>query len=473
MNHYSAALCLTVSLFIVPVTDVNAQALPTEGWSEWNAATASVFPAEHWMQYETPEQAGWSSEKLLAVQRMSDRANSAAVMVIYNGAVLTQWGQTERRFFIHSIAKSMLSALYGIAVEEGDVDLEETIESIGIDDISPLTDTEKSAKVSDLLKARSGIYLPAAGESTAMEWGRLKRGSHEPGTQWSYNGWDFAALATIYNQKTSGDMLEALDKQIATPIQMQDFEPRHAYYHFKPKISHHPFYPIRMSARDLARFGLLFLNKGQWMNKQIVPTEWVQESTQLISTHPTGGYGYLWWTLPERSRLGKLGTYMALGYHGHAIYVVPAANLIFVHRANTYERRPVMFSAIKNILIGVLNARVGPPQAAPKFIALDSQPDGYTQTISKAQTSGLIGEYVRDDFAVTVRETGSQLEITSPDWGNFYLIPKTPAEFQVEDAQTRVEFQLDKAGTARSVQFWFDTEEPYKMPRLENENAKK
>jgi len=91
-----------------------------------------------------------------------------------------------------------------------DIDIKETISSIGVDDISPLTETEKSAKVSDLLKARSGVYLPAAYETPSMKEG-------------------------------------------------------------------HPF---RMSARDLACFGQLFLNEGRRIKNHIVPTAWVHTSAQ-------------------------------------------------------------------------------------------------------------------------------------------------------------------------------------------------
>jgi CubicO group peptidase (beta-lactamase class C family) len=126
----------------------------------------------------------------------------------------------------HSIRKSLLSALYGIAVEKGDIDIDETIGSIGIDDTSPLTETEKSARVSDLLKARSGVYLPAAYETSSMKEDRPQRGSHEPGTHWYCNNWDFNTLATIYNRKTSNDLFKAFENQIAVPTQMQDFELR-------------------------------------------------------------------------------------------------------------------------------------------------------------------------------------------------------------------------------------------------------
>ena len=454
----------------------HAQALKTQDWANWNVTSQAVFPQESWSRYETPEEAGWSADKLSAVQSLSDRAGSAAVMVIFNGAILAQWGETSRRYMCHSIRKSLLSALYGIAVEKGAIDIDETIGSIGIDDISPLTETEKSAQVSDLLKARSGVYLPAAYETSSMKKDRPQRGSHKPGTHWYYNNWDFNTLATIYNRKTSSDLFQAFENQIAVPTQMQDFELRHTYYHLEAENSRHAAYPFRMSARDLARVGLLFLNEGRWKKNQIVPADWVRASTQPHSTFSTGGYGFMWWTVPPMGRLGKLGTYAAAGFGGHRVYVVPGANLVFVHRANTYEgrRRHVNSVAIQNMLLEVLKARTGPPKPDPKLITVN-KPRTATpgQTLTKAKILPLTGRYTSGDDVVTVRELDSRLEITNPHWGSYFLLPRTATEFVVEDAQKRIEFELDATGRATTLRIWFIPDEPYEMRRVGDDKLEK
>ncbi|MFT5506699.1 MAG: CubicO group peptidase (beta-lactamase class C family) [Gammaproteobacteria bacterium] len=466
---------LIAALLMMPIQTAFAQAINSHDWTEWNTVSPAIFPTQSWMQYETPEEAGWSSEKLTEVQQLSKRAKSAAVTVIYNGAILTQWGQTERRFKIHSVAKSILSALYGIAVDSGEISLDETIGSLGIDDITRLTELEKSAKVSDLLKARSGVYLPAAGESAGMRRARFKRGSYKPGTQWSYNGWDFDVLGTIYNQKTSDDMFKTFDRNLATPLQMQDFNLRHAYYNSQPNTSRHPWYSIRSSARDQARFGLLYLNKGKWMNKQIIPPDWVQESITPHSTHSVGGYGYLWWTFPEQSRLGKLGSYAALGNGGHAIYVVPKANLVFVHRANTYDRwQFVMSNSIENILIGILQARTGPAQPKPKFIVSDIvQTDSSRMDLTETEISALAGTFYDEFHRVTIQQINGRLEYTHPNTGSFLLSPKTPTVFELEDAQWRLEFTLDATGKASSLRIWIRPDESFKFQKVADDDKAK
>jgi CubicO group peptidase (beta-lactamase class C family) len=447
---------------------VRAQAIQSQDWEGWNAASPTIFPTQTWTQYKTPKEAGWSPDKLTEVQQLSTRAKSAAVMVIYNGAILTQWGQTARRFKIHSIAKSILSALYGLAVETGDIDLDETIGSLGIDDITPLTDLEKSAKVSDLLKARSGVYLPAAGESAEMQRSRFKRGSHNPGTQWSYKGWDFDVLGTIYNQKTSDDLFKSFDRNLATPLQIQDFDLRHTHYYSQPDTYRHAWYPMRLTARDLARFGLLYLNEGKWMQNQILPSEWVQQSITPHSTHSVGGYGYLWWTFPEQSRLGKLGTYAARGKGGHAIYVVPKANLVFVHRDDTYDRRKyVMSNSIENILIGILQARTGPARPKPKLIVSDINPANISSiNLTATQISALTGTYFYDEnYSVTIKHANDKLEITKPSTGKLYLYPKTPSVFEIEDEQRRLEFTLDASGKATAFKFWIRPDQSFELQR--------
>ncbi len=455
-------------LFLAIPPDSHAGAWPTEEWNRWDAAASPTYPGETWLQYETPEDAGWSSERLAATRKHSEAVGTAAVTVIYNGAVVAQWGQVARRFMCHSVRKSLLSALYGIAVAKGEIDIDETIGAIGIDDDTGLTAAEKSAKVSDLLKARSGIYLPAAYETPSMKQSRPARGSHAPGTYWYYNNWDFNALATIFNKKTGGDLFEVFRDEIATPLQMQDFALRHTYYHLEPENSRHPAYPFRMSARDLARVGLLFLNEGKWRDKEIIPADWVRESTRPHSQKSKGGYGYMWWTLS--GPLGELGAYAAAGYGGHRVYVVPAARLVVVHRADTYGRKQVERHEIRRILLKIIGARTGPPRDKPRLVAVSASSPDQTPSpgpaLTAAQRALLSGTYRRDDFVATVAESASHLEIASARWGRFRLIPRSATTFLVEDAERRLEFDLDDTGRASALTFWKRSGERYLVPRV-------
>lgn len=94
-----------------------------------------------------------------------------------------------------------------------------------------------------------------------------------------------------------------------------------------------------MSARDLARFALLYLNKGRWQDRQIIPAAWVEESTKAYSHSDLGaGYGYMWWTAPISNGVAPSvslpdGTFYAAGTGGQYAFVIPTYDLVVVHRA--------------------------------------------------------------------------------------------------------------------------------------------
>lgn len=235
-----------------------------------------------------------------------------------------------RKVNVASVRKSLLSALYGIAVSDGRINLASSLADLNIDDERPaLTVAEKQATVRDLLMARSGIYHPAAYETGDMRRNRPERGSHAPGTFWYYNNWDFNALGTIYRQQTGEDIFQSFAQRIAAPIGMEDFSMRDGRY-ISERQSEHPAYPLSLSARDAARFGQLFLDRGRWNGKQIIPASWVRESTAAYSPTDRGsmGYGYLWWTL--NPQIFGPGAALASGYGGQAITIVPSKRLVVV-----------------------------------------------------------------------------------------------------------------------------------------------
>jgi CubicO group peptidase (beta-lactamase class C family) len=157
-----------------------------------------------------------------------------------------------------------------------------------------------------------------------------------------YNNWDFNVLGAIFEKKTGLKMGDAFYQQIAKPIGMQDFQPADVHY-FGGPASIYPGYQFEITARDLARFGLLYLNHGRWMGKQIVPEAWVDKSTHAAEGVSAagvelGGYEYLWWVeyasvhLPEATLPGM---YSARGATGHYLLVVPSKDLVIVHRVDT------------------------------------------------------------------------------------------------------------------------------------------
>ncbi len=297
------------------------------------------YPGKSWGVMDRPEAVGWSSRKLERAKAYAGLIDTAAVMVIVDSRVLCSWGDVSAKFMVHSMRKSLLGALYGISIKEGRIRLDKTLADLGIDDIPPaLTSAEKRATIRDLLQSRSGVYHRAALETPDMALTRPPRGSQPPGSQWYYNNWDFNALGTIFEQRTGTKIFEAFEARIANPLEMEDFRVEDGDYQRGPE-SRHPGYPLRMFTRDLARFGLLYLRKGVWRDRQLVPEEWVEESTRSYSDTGMCGYGYMWWVAANGKSLPEVflpeGTFWAWGTRGHYVVVVPALKLVVVHRVNT------------------------------------------------------------------------------------------------------------------------------------------
>ncbi len=320
------------------------------------SVAARAEPGMTWERAD-PDSLGWSREGLRKAEHEAGSLATAAVMIVQDGRLVASFGDAARKVSVASVRKSFLGALYGIAVSEGRIDLDSTLARLRIDDIPPgLTETEKGATVRDLLMARSGIYHPAAHETASIRKNRPKRASHPPGSFWFYNNWDFNALGTIYRQQTGEDIFKSFATRIATPIGMEDFSVSDGRY-VQEDVSLHPAYPFRASARDMARFGLLYLNKGRWNGKQVVPAEWITASTTTYSHSERGklGYGYLWWTLPARP-WGD-GAAFAAGHGGQYIAIIPAKRLVVVETVDRRQNpKGVRTSDFLRLLRGIVAA---------------------------------------------------------------------------------------------------------------------
>jgi CubicO group peptidase (beta-lactamase class C family) len=323
------------------------------------ACAQARFPGEAWTVVSHPTARGWDTAQLARARRFADSIGSSAVMVVHDGEVLAQWGDVAARTDVYSVRKSLLSALIGIAVHRKQLDTAATLAQLGIDDVEGLTDGERSARVVDLLTARSGVYHPAAYETAGMRNQRPARGSHAPGTFFFYNNWDFNALGSIYEGATGQTIFGAFLEQIAKPIGMEDLRLEDMRY-FREPVSHHPAYLFRMSARDLARFGVLFLNEGEWRGRTVVPREWVRWSTSPLADQGVrGGYGAMWWVATDPTDpviTVPVGTFSARGNYEQNVFVFPASRLVIVHRGD--PDRPIRVQSFGKLLRLILAARL-------------------------------------------------------------------------------------------------------------------
>ncbi len=301
----------------------------------------------------SPEQAGYSPEKLEELKTFLQDSGSDSLLLLHDGKIFFEWGDIRKKILVHSMRKALLSSLYGIYQERGAINLQQTLAELQIDDIPPsLTEQEKTARLADILKSRSGVYHPAAAESENMAQNRPARGSHAPGDFHYYNNWDFNIAGYIFEERSGKRIYDAFYKEIAKPIGMLDYHDKivpwsggplptdpesDGYYQLEPEHSKYPAYHFRMSSHDLALYGQLFLNRGRWKNRQIIPSGWIDESTRPYSiVEPEYGlaYGMLWDVLVPDSPTEPASFYHT-GVGVHMLGVYPKHKLVMVHRVDT------------------------------------------------------------------------------------------------------------------------------------------
>ncbi|NVK52845.1 MAG: serine hydrolase [Flavobacteriaceae bacterium] len=305
------------------------------------------FPDNQWEYDENFQENGWKIEKLQELQRfIVDSSHVTGFMIINNGKIVFEYGNTEDNSYIASCRKSILAILYGKHVKNGKINLEATLDDLKIEDVTPLLPIEKTAKVKDLLASRSGVFLNG---SNPGSWSRYyrERGSVKPGDYWIYNNWDFNLAGFIFEKLTSKDIYDEVENQLAIPLKMEDWDKSIQRKFGNTTISKYPAYHMWFSTRDMARIGLLMLNKGKWKDKQIIDENWIDNmlkfyttNDELIKNVPTFkdaiinlGYGYMWWLWDDNNVKTK-GAFSALGAMGQSITVFPKINTVVVFKTN-------------------------------------------------------------------------------------------------------------------------------------------
>ncbi len=353
--HLAAALAVCLS-FATPAA------------AEWPACgRADSFPARQWRE-ANPARLGWDTAELRRARALFEGQQSAAVMVVHRGRLIASWGDVAERYTAQSVRKALLNGLVGQLVGEEELNLDATLADLSIDDVSPaLTAEERQATLRDLLRSRSGIFHTALYEVGGWKRARLAlaeaeraagRDLYPPGAYWIYNNWDFNVLGTIV-ERTAGEEIGPLwARRIAQPTHMEDFRAEDVEYTTSDhpaeqrfgNVSEHRAYVFNVSTRDLARYGLLYMNCGRWGRTQVIPESWVRESINGPDTRDGrpedqqitgfGDYGYLWQIdRPGARRYSGLTTrepfYIASGNRGHVMMVFPYLDLVIAHQVAT------------------------------------------------------------------------------------------------------------------------------------------
>jgi CubicO group peptidase (beta-lactamase class C family) len=230
--------------------------------------------------------------------------------------------------------------LIGIAIDKGYIaGVDQTILSFFPEKPAANTDTRKEGMTLEhLLTMTTGLYCR---DSYLYRWDGLylMRSSpdwvqymldlpmvEEPGSYFEYcNGASFL-LSAILQEATGLSAFEFAQEHLFNPLGISDVQ-----WPSNPQGISIGYSDLELRPKDMAKIGYLFQNDGVWDGEQIVPSAWVRDSTRkYISATLQEGYGYQWW-------VDVSGIYMALGYGGQYIVVVPEENLVVVFVSDLAE----------------------------------------------------------------------------------------------------------------------------------------
>jgi CubicO group peptidase (beta-lactamase class C family) len=285
-----------------------------------------------------PRSPHWHAPAIAQLTKDAPEHRSDALIIAEGNQLVFRQGQTVAKINTHSVRKSIIAVLYGIAIDKGLLELDDSLEELGYDDReTPLTTVEKQATIRDLLMSRSGIYIDASGQN----WQRPDRHASRPGETFFYNNWGFNALGEILERETGMGLGEVIAAWLAKPLGMQHFTPADVDWDSIDGSSVRQ-YVIYMSADDLMRFAVLVADEGHYRGKRLVSAEWIRTMTAAHSSTATDpkdafgggffdGYGYLWWTRYQNGRR----LVCADGHGGQYIIIDPETRLVMVNRRNT------------------------------------------------------------------------------------------------------------------------------------------
>jgi hypothetical protein len=226
---------------------------------------------------------------------------------------------------------------------------------------------------------------------------------------------------------------------------MEDFRLMDGVYEYDTLNTSHPGYLFKMSARDAARFGELFLQNGRWNGEQIVSQNWIERSTTSHSATTTPGisYGYLWWIAED---FKGMKMYYASGTNGQRICVIPSSEIIVVANVDTYHGQYIrdVDSLIARL---VITSRTGDEISNPEFVPLKKSAAVLTIKLSPEEQHGYVGRYSISDTVLTISETADGLIVVGPHYFyRFSLLPIGKNRFFIEDINSELTFETDENG---------------------------
>jgi CubicO group peptidase (beta-lactamase class C family) len=302
---------------------------------------AHPLPVPRNLPRSTPEMQGVPAEALNKLFDAMDASDIEfhSVMVLRNGFVIGEgwWAPyaPQYKHTLHSLSKSFTSAAVGLAINEGHFTVESPVISFFPDLVPKDVSANLAAmKVKHLLTMTTGHAVDMGLRTNAMPWVQSFLSApivHEPGTFYLYNTTATYMLSAIVQKTTGKTVLEFLTPRILEPLKIEG-----ADWEVSPQGINTGGFGLRVRTEDIASFSQLYLNKGKWKGKQLIPESWVEASTKTqwnFTSNPFGGtkpkpeddwqqgYGYQFWRTQHNG-------FRSDGLYGQFGIVLPDENLV-------------------------------------------------------------------------------------------------------------------------------------------------
>lgn len=310
---------------------------------------AMVFPREDWAS-GSPESQGVDSRHLqsaldyIAGHCKSDKLRE--IMIVRNGVCIYEGDNTTNSHNIWSCSKSFTSTALGLLIADGKCSLDTRAADI----LPELKQLYPEATLRHFTTMTSGFSGEGRSrwhdENEDWSWTPYAPATpyFAPGSAFAY--WDEAqmTLGRVLTRIAQRELRDYLEERVFQPIGMGKIE-----WHPEGEIDGIPICNgctnVHVNARQLARFGHLFLNRGNWDGKQVIPIEWVVAATknQVAVELPVGdtdrshvrgpgAYGFNWWTSGGENRMADAPakTYYASGLNHNLLFVIPEWNMVVV-----------------------------------------------------------------------------------------------------------------------------------------------
>lgn len=289
----------------------------------------------------TPEAQGVSSAGIRAFVEAADQQVNTmhSFMLVRHGRVVAEgWWKPEaadKPHVMHSLSKSFNSTAVGLAVAEGKLSVDDPVLKF-FPEYAPAepSDKLKAMRVRDLLTMSTG-HETEARFSTNAPWVQTFLAQpvpHKPGAHFLYNTPASHVLSAIVQKVTGQTVLDYLTPRLFAPLGIEQPE-----WGASPQGVTFGGWGLKIRTEDVAKFGQLYLQKGKWHGKQLVPASWVEQATaKQVSngSDPTKdwdqGYGFQFWRC-------RHGAYRGDGANGQFCLVLPAQDAVVAITADTRD----------------------------------------------------------------------------------------------------------------------------------------